>query len=184
MSVIVIREDVIRLVLSNFGLAMFAVAVFFILLHKLIVRGKVSSEEIVYRWLALFPLGVTMIYAFVIHVFYPEMSVTSIGWQPSPFQYEVGIADLALGVIAILSFNATYGFRLATVLASMIFLFGCAFQHINLMVQQHNYLSGNAGSWLWFGDLILPMLLFLCMNSMSRAKAGRKQAATKHSAEV
>ncbi len=148
---------------------MFAVSVVFILLHKLIVRGKVPTEEIVYRWLALFPLGVTMIYSFVIHVFYPDLAPTTIGWKPSPFQFEVGMADLAIGTIAILSFNASFGFRLATVIVSMIFLFGCAYQHVYLMVLENNYLSGNAGSWLWFDDLILPLLLFLCINGMRRA---------------
>jgi hypothetical protein len=162
-------DDVISLVLTNFGLAMFAISVFFILLHKLIVGKKVCTEEIVYRWLALFPLGITMIYCFVIHVFYPDLSTSTIGWKPSPFQYEVGMADLAIGVIAILSFNASLGFRLATVIVSMIFLFGCASQHIHQMIIDNNYLSGNAGSWLWFDDLVLPLLLFLCINGMRRA---------------
>lgn len=168
MNVTITTEDAISLVLSNFGLAMFAISIFFILLHKLIVGVKVPTEEIVYRWLALFPLGITMIYAFVIHVFYPDMSISTIGWKPSPFQYEVGMADLALGVIAILSFNASFGFRLATVIANMVFLFGCASQHIHLMILENNYLSGNAGSWLWFDDLVLPLLLFLCINGMAR----------------
>lgn len=161
-------RDYIELALSNFGLSMLVVAAFFILIHKLIVRGKVSSDEIVYRWLALFPLGFTGIYAFVIHAFYPEIADKTIGWAASPFQFEVAVADLAFGVIAVLSFNASYGFRLATVIANTIFLFGCATQHINLMLIQHNYNVGNAGSWLWFDDLILPMLMLLCINGLSR----------------
>ncbi len=161
-------EDYIKLILNDFGLAMLALAAFFILIHKLIVRSKVPSDEIVYRWLALFPLGMTGIYTFVIHAFYPELADKAIGWSYSPFEYEVAVADLALGVIAILSFNASYGFRLATVIANVIFLLGCAVNHINLMIMQQNYNVGNAGSWLWFNDLILPLLLLLCINGLSR----------------
>lgn len=162
--------DYINLVLSNFGLAMFVLAVFFIVLHKLIVRGRLSSDEIVYRWMALLPLGVTMIYTFVIHAFYPELADKNIGWAASPFETEVAIADLALGVVAVLSFNASFGFRLATVLANSIFLLGCASNHIYLMIMQGNYNVGNAGSWLWLDDLILPLILLLCIIGLSRQR--------------
>ena len=158
----------IGLVLSNFGLAMFTLAAFFIVLHKLIVRSKVSSDEIVYRWLALFPLGMTGIYAFVMHVFYPEIADATIGWVPSPFEYEVGVADLALGVVAVLSFNASFGFRLATVIANSIFLLGAAYNHIYFMIMQGNYNIGNAGSWLWLNDLILPLIMLLCIHNLYR----------------
>lgn len=159
-------NDYIGLVLSNFGLAMFVLAAFFIIFHKLIVRSKVSSDEIVYRWLALFPLGMTNIYAFVMHVFYPEIADATIGWAHSPFEYEVGVADLAMGVVAVLSFNASFGFRLAAVTVNAIFLFGAAYNHIYLMIMQGNYNVGNAGSWLWLDDLILPLIMLLCINNL------------------
>ncbi len=163
-------RDYIELVLSNFGLFMFVLAVVFIILHKLIVRGRISSDEIVYRWIALFPLGVTGIYAFVVHAFYPEIADASIGWGASPFEYEVAVADLALGLIAVLSFNASFGFRLATVIANVTFLLGCAFNHIYLMLMHGNFHIGNAGSWLWLDDLILPLILLLCINGLSRQR--------------
>jgi hypothetical protein len=164
-------KDYIDLALSNFGLSMLIIATFFILLHKLIVRNRLSSEEIVYRWLALFPLGITNVYAFVVHAFYPEIADKAIGWAASPFQFEVAVADLAFGVTAILSFNASFGFRLATVIANVIFLMGCASNHINLMLVQHNYNIGNAGSWLWFDDLVLPLVMILCISGLSRQRA-------------
>lgn len=116
-------REYIELVLSNFGLFMFVLAVVFIILHKLIVQSRVPSDEIVYRWMALFPLGVTGVYAFVMHAFYPAVADASIGWSPSPFEYEVAVADLSLGMIAILSFNASFGFRLAAVIANVVFFY-------------------------------------------------------------
>ena len=165
-----VDSDLIQLVLTNFGLFMFVIAAFFIIIHKAIVRDRVSNEEIVYRWMALFPLGCTGIYAFIIHVFYPELADATIGWSHSPFEYEVGVADLALGVVAILSFNATFGFRLATVIANVIFLVGAASQHLYLMIMQGNYAVGNAGSWLWMNDLIVPLIMVLCINGLRKKK--------------
>ncbi|HTM64475.1 MAG TPA: DUF6790 family protein [Gammaproteobacteria bacterium] len=161
-------QDYIVLILNNFGLFMFGLAAVFIILHKLIVRGSVSNDEIVYRWMALFPLGCAGIYTFIMHVFYPQIASAVIGWSPSPFEFEVGIANLAFGTIAILSFNASFGFRLATVIANVIWLFGDASQHVTLMITTGNFNIGNAGSWLWLDDLILPMVMLLCINGLYR----------------
>lgn len=165
--------DDIEFMLSNFGLSMFVLALFFIVLHKIFFRGKIASDEIVYRWMALFPLGLTGVYIFVMHAFYPGIADAAIGWAPSPFEYEVAVADLALGVVAILSFNASLGFRLAAVIANVIFLMGCAFNHLYLMILQGNYNVGNAGSWLWLDDLVLPLIMLLCIISLSRQKQKR-----------
>lgn len=160
--------EFIRLALTNFSLSMFVLAAFFIVLHNLLARGRLSQFEIVYRWLALFPLGFTGIYAFVMHVFFPEIASASIGWAQSPFQYEAGIADLSFGTLAILSFNAGFGFRLAAVIGNVIWLLGDAFQHIYLMIMQGNYSVGNAGTWLWLSDLIMPLMMLLCINGLSK----------------
>lgn len=162
--------DYTKLVLSNFGLFMFALAVFFILLHRMIVGNRLSEYEIVYRWMALFPLGLTGIYCFVIHAYYPELADATIGWPASPFEYEVAIANLGFGVIAVLSFNTTFGFRLAAVIGNVIWLMGNAVQHINLMLSQGNYNIGNAGSWLWMQDLILPLIMLICIIGLSKRR--------------
>ena len=162
--------DWIGLLLSNFGFAMFLVAVFFMLLNRLVTRGRVPQYEIVYRWIALFPVGVTGVYTFVMHVFYPDISAATIGWSPSPFQYEVGIADLGFGVLAILSFNASYGFRLATTLGNTVWLWGDAIGHIHQIIAQQNFSSGNAGTWFWM-DIFMPVIMLLCILKLRRTRA-------------
>ncbi len=162
------RYDLMSLFANNFGLAMFVLAVFFILFHKAVTRGRVSNEEIVYRWMALLPLGVAGIHAFINYLFYPEAVDITLGWAQSPFQYQVAIARLALGVVAILSFNASFGFRLATVIANVTYLLGVAYLHIYHLVLHGVYNLNNVNSWLWLDNLVLPLVLFLCMNSLSR----------------
>lgn len=152
----------LQFALSNFGLSMFALAVLFILIHLALRIKHISYAEIVYRWMALFALGFTSIYAAVMHVFFAEMSAAEIGWASSPFQFEVGMADLALGLLGVLSFRAHYRFRVATVIASMTMFWGDAAGHIYQMIMFQNFNPGNAGSWFAM-DVIVPAILLLCL---------------------
>lgn len=159
----------LSMILSNFDLFMFDVAVVFIIFHRLIAGRRHLESEIVFRWIALFALGFTGIYAFIMHAFYPDLAATNIGWKPSPFQFEVALADLTIGVLGILSFLASYGFRLATVIASICFLWGAAAGHINQMIVTNNYALGNSGSWFWM-DILIPLILLVCIIKLRPGK--------------
>jgi hypothetical protein len=148
-------------VLGNFGLFLFALAALIITL-QLSSRQHVSIAEIFYRWIALLPLGCTGIYAFVIHAFFPAISALTIGWPASLFQFEVALANLSFGILGILSFKASYGFRLATVIGATFWLWGDAGVHISQMVEHQNFMNGNAGSWFWM-DLLVPLILLICI---------------------
>ena len=154
-------------VLSNFSLAMFLLAVLFILLHTAVRFRHVAFYEIVYRWMALFAVGFTGIYTFVMHAFYADMTAAMIGWSVSPFQYEVAMADLALGLLGVFSFRASYGFRLATVVAAITMLWGDASGHIYQMISAGNFEPGNTGTWFWL-DMIIPLVLLICLSRMNR----------------
>ncbi|OGT56554.1 MAG: hypothetical protein A3F14_03785 [Gammaproteobacteria bacterium RIFCSPHIGHO2_12_FULL_43_28] len=160
--------DWIQLLLTNFGCTMFFLAILFMFIHRFIVRAKVSEFEIVYRWLALFAVGFTGIYTAYFHIVMPEVAAATIGWQPSPFQFEVGIADFTIGVLAILSFNASFGFRLATVIGVTCWLWGDALGHINQMIKFGNFAPGNAGSWFWM-DVLMPLVLLICIAKLKRS---------------
>jgi len=71
----------------------------------------------------VFLVGVAGIIGATGHLFKADDVARSIGWPPgSPFQWEVGVADLGWGVLGVLS--PTYGrdFWLATIIVSSIFL--------------------------------------------------------------
>ncbi len=148
-------------IFDNYGLFMLLIAIVLSVLHHL-VNENLSFTEILYRWVALLPLGFTAIYAFIMHAFFPDFTAATIGWANSPFQYEVAMADLGFGVIAILSFRASYGFRLATVIANTCWLWGDAVGHSYQMISHHNFTPGNAGSWFYM-DVLIPILLIICM---------------------
>ena len=152
----------ISLLLSNVDLIMFIVAVIAMLINVSVSAEKTSVYEIIYRWTALLALGVTGLYAFFMHTFFPSLTAENIGWLPSPFQLEVAMANLAFGVMGILSFNASYGFRCATVMGSTCWLWGDAVGHLYQLIQYQNYSIGNAGSWFWM-DMMVPIILIICI---------------------
>lgn len=147
-------------IFGNFDLCMFILATICMLVHRLIDR-KVPPFEILYRWFALLPLGFTLIYVSIIRAFAPEFTESTLGWRNSPFQYEVALACLSFGVIAILSFKASYGFRLATVIGSAFWLWGNAIGRIH-QVSLHPSLASGTGSWLLL-DIVLPLFLGLAL---------------------
>ncbi len=161
--------DWIAWALSQFDVTMLLCALFFIVLHTIVRVKYVSFYEIIFRWLVLFSLGFTSLYTFVMHAFYPHMAAAVIGWAASPFQFEVAMADLAIGVLGVLSFRASYGFRLATVIASVCFLWGDAVGHMREMVVNNNFYPGNAGSWFWL-DIFIPLILLICITHLKSKK--------------
>jgi hypothetical protein len=109
----------------------------------------------------LVAIGLPGIYTFVMHVFFPAVSAANIGWAMSPFQYEVGIADLTVGVLGVAAFWGNFSFRLAAVVAATLWLGGDAVGHVHQMIAAHNFAPGNAGSWFWT-DVLVPLLLVVC----------------------
>jgi len=131
------------------------------------LRKQPVWEEL-FRWNALIGVGAGFMYAFIIHGFFPAMSARSLGWEVSPFQWEVAVANFSVGMLGILAFRASYGFRLATVVALTCWMWGAAIGHIRQMVVAGNFNPGNAGLWFWL-DVLMP-LLFMFLIIMLKKK--------------
>lgn len=165
-------DRTIEILLTNFSFAMVVLAVFFMIINRLVTKGRVSKYEIIYRWLALFCLGFTGIYTFFMHAYFPVLAAAAVGWSDSPFQFEVAVADLSFGVLGLLSFRASIGFRLATVLGSTIWLWGDAVGHIYQITKFNNYATGNSGTWFWM-DIIVPLILVICVTKLKHTVTTR-----------
>jgi len=113
-------------------------------------------------WILLLPVGVSGLWAAVFHLFFPGISAANIGWQPSPFQFEVGMADLAIGATAIASFWCSLPFKAAVVWVSSIFLLGDAVGHVYQMLAAGNFAPGNAGT-PFVMDIIAPALSIILL---------------------
>lgn len=164
-----IRET-ISFILGTIQIPLFIVAIIvaIVKLRRAGARHEVMSIAFTLWGEVLFYcFGLGFVYVWYFHAFMANFTAPLIGWQPSPFEWELAWAELGIGVIAIMSLWRGYEMRLAATLTSAIFLFGCAAQHIHLILAEHNYSPGNAGLVLWFGDIALPIVL-LCLALASR----------------
>jgi hypothetical protein len=108
-------------------------------------------------WILLLPIGVTGLWAGVAHIAFPQVAAAHIGWETSPFQYEVGMSDLAVGITAMLAFWRAWEFRAAAVCAASVFLLGDAIGHVHQMLIAGNFAPGNAGVPFYM-DIMAPFL--------------------------
>ena len=103
------------------------------------------------------------------HMFFSDPVAESIGWpKDSPFQWEVGLANLSYGVLGVLASGRTMDWALATVVAFSIFYLGAAVGHVKDIVTKKNYAAGNAGGVL-IVDVLIPVLLIVLYVSAAGA---------------
>jgi hypothetical protein len=94
------------------------------------------------------------------HLFQPARTAASIGWPTSPFQFEVGLTNLLLGALGLMTGWFDRDFWLATIVAFSIFMLGAAAGHVRSMIRERNFARGNAGYIFWY-DALAPILLIV-----------------------
>jgi Na+/melibiose symporter-like transporter len=133
------------------------------------------------RYLFFFPLGLQGLWAFVGHVFFPEQSAAAIGWAMSPFQFEVGVANLGLGLASLYAAFRGFEARLATAIAAACFLIGAGIGHIRDIVAQGNFAPGNAGPIL-VTDFLTPIVILVLL--VFASEKWRPKSAATHALEA
>jgi hypothetical protein len=158
--------DLIPFVLRNLPLFLFVAA----LALAAASRSGAPIADRLLAWILLLPIGVTGLWAAAFHLFFPEIAAADIGWDPIPFQIEVGMADLAIGATACVSFWRSLDFKAAVVIINAIFLLGDAIGHVGQMIAAGNFASGNAGV-PFLDDLILPVLTLILLIIVQRSES-------------
>jgi hypothetical protein len=98
------------------------------------------------------------------HVFTPDAVAESIGWpKGSPFQQEMGFANLALGVLGLIAAGRRDGFREATVIAVAVVGVGATVVHVIDILQEDNLAAGNSIQNV--ANLLKPALLIVSRRS-------------------
>ncbi|MGB9978556.1 DUF6790 family protein [Methanobacterium sp.] len=135
-------------------------AVLQLLLSK--TRTKNRIFEVFLLWFLVVMVGIGSIWTFMGHVFMADIVAAMIGWPAgSPFQFEVGIANLSYGILGLLCWKFRDNFWTATIIALSTFYLGAAYGHIINIMQTGNIAAGNAGYAL-YGDILVPIAL-ICL---------------------
>jgi hypothetical protein len=125
--------------------------------------------KILLLWLLVIGVGLGGIMAFIGHTVFASSTAASIGWPAgNPFQTEVAVANLAVGVLGVLCYWLRDNFWVATVIANSVFQLGAAVVHINQIVVAQNYSPNNAGIVL-YTDILVPLILIALLVSQRYA---------------
>jgi hypothetical protein len=131
--------------------------------------GPVRRAEAFLVPLFLVGVGGGGISAFISHVFIADPAARAIGWEPgSPFQFEVGFASLAIGLLGAVAAERRDGFREATVAAATVFGVGSAVVHLMVLAAAGTEVSGTA--LLNVASLAVPAVLIWSLVTLRRAE--------------
>jgi predicted membrane channel-forming protein YqfA (hemolysin III family) len=122
------------------------------------------DDEQALRWILYIALGWTSAVGSVMHTVFARGTAKSIGWETSGFQYEVGFANLAIGLAGIYA-----GTRdepeawIAASIAGGTFLLLAGINHIVEIFKSRNFAPGNTA--ILISDLGIPISLFFLLLS-------------------
>ncbi|AXA33438.1 DUF6790 family protein [Francisella adeliensis] len=162
-------DMIITFFLSDVSLWTFVLALVLAFIHirTLTHKNPLRAINLYLSYIFFLAVGMFGIWGFIMHCWFPNIAAGFIGWKNSPFQWEVGVANLAFGLAGLFACKASIGFQKSTVLFFAVFLWGAALGHIKQMINLHNFNSGNAGAIFWT-DLIVPMILIILVYRKQR----------------
>lgn len=131
---------------------------------------------IVLMWQLAVGLGLGYIWAGLGHLLMPDQVAASIGWAAgSPFQREVGMWDLSLGIVGVLCLVfRDEGFWTATIIGTGLFSISAGLGHVYELVIHGDTAAYNAGAVMYL-DIFYPLILaaLLVLYHMKKKEAGK-----------
>lgn len=117
---------------------------------------SISTNLLFYQ--LVITVALTGLQGFLGHVLKSDMVAEYIGWaKGSPFQKELGYAELGYGIAGVLCIWMSKDFWLATIITFSTLFVGATIVHIKEMVKSKNFKPGN--SLMVLPDLITPLSL-------------------------
>jgi hypothetical protein len=139
-----------------------AIVIHLAVAKKPLTKGKIV--EVILLYILVFFVGVGGILGAIAHTWWARETAIRIGWQPgSPFQFEMGMANLAFGVLGILCIWKRGEFWTATGIGVSVLLVGCVYGHVRDMIVHQNYAPYNAGVGIFFFDGVIPLIILILL---------------------
>ncbi|SIT89791.1 DUF6790 family protein [Microbacterium sp. RU33B] len=150
---------VIAALIGNYMTTLFVVGLIVAAVKILSHRGRRTAEFVsgtLLNSFVIWAVGVAQTVNFVMHSFFGDYAAKTIGWAQSPFQLELAISSLGVGVMAFILGRRAAPLigKVAIIVAVAIFGYGAAAGHIYQMVVNHDYAANNTGLLL-FSDIAI-----------------------------
>lgn len=133
-----------------------------ILIHLFLMEKKSLKKivEVALLYMLVIMLGVGAMAVGALHILAGPEIAARIGWMSgSPFQFEVGAADIALGFVCFLCLFFRGPFWLAAILGQCTFLFLCMIGHVRDYLSAGNVAAYNIGWPIILADVVTPFIL-------------------------
>lgn len=146
-----------------FPFFMFLLLAILFTLGEIIYRKKQRKTniyaEIFLSYILFFYLGLSALFGAYSNIFQGAQTAALIGWPANPFfQFEIGIANLAFGVLGLLSYWIRGRFWESTIIGWSILYVGAFVGHIIRYFTISDSAPLNFGAFIWFNDLFMPLL--------------------------
>jgi hypothetical protein len=131
-------------------------SIFLIIAFSIVAWKGFTKQRVLLAF--LIASGASMIFGGISHIFVPTIVAQNIGWPVCPqFQFEIGIANILVGILLILTYKFDHDWILAAIVASTIWGWGNALGHVISYKKDKNKSSGNIG-WALYFDILLPII--------------------------
>jgi hypothetical protein len=114
----------------------------------------------------VYMIGWAGIGAGISHIFFGRRISRTIGFAKSPYELEVGFADLAMGIVGVIAASFSPDYWLAIILVSSIFRVGCGIGHIRSMIEDRNFAINNTA--ILFTNFVVPVFLLVAFFAWAR----------------
>lgn len=106
------------------------------------MQARIGGPQLVANAVT-YMIGWAGVGAGISHLFFGNKISKTIGFEKSPYELEVGFADLSMGIVALMAANYSIELTLAVILVSSIFRVGCGIGHIRSMIKDRNFAVNN-----------------------------------------
>ncbi|MEV8478327.1 DUF6790 family protein [Streptomyces sp. NPDC051173] len=164
---------------SAFPLVWVLVAVLGALIRTRHGPSRQAALETWQRCWAVAALGCGSLWMTIAFVTVPDVMATAIGFNRTPFEFEIAFANLGLAVMGFraASPSATARERITIGLGAGMFLWGAAIGHVYQWFANGDHAPGNTGGVL-VCDLLFPVVMIILARRSRRLPTAEQQPAT------
>ncbi|MFB8282673.1 DUF6790 family protein [Nocardia colli] len=139
--------------------------------------SRAAALETWQRWWAVVALGFGSLWMTITFLTVPEVMATAIGFDSTPFQFEIAFANLGLAVMGFRAVSASARERITIGLGAGMFLWGALIGHVYQWFAHGDHAPGNTGGVL-VCDLLFPAVMIALAYRAQRLSTQRPETST------